>query len=383
MEQFNYDEAADPVVEVAQPEVATSIGSVVNSEQEEKQRILERTKRLEHEAETFFAALEKPDADLIQIKDDFKSLSLNIDNLRTSLPESSDGLPAERLESLSRQAYARTNTFILAVFANGMKVPLRELSEGDSAEIERSANYAGDKTALLLRRISNPNIHNQLSRLLLLDNNCDLYAEKTFSAEDVSRNLSETLALVSKDTPITFSGEAPSANRGEGMRENMDILWQSPKAFGQYGVEQKNYTEAHEKGHTLRKVQSLAAKKYIEKGFNFGRLFTSISQEGVSRLVEYCKSLDPESADSITNMDAIIGLVQYLSDPVEIIERMSQLKNYFGMTGDEVFTREHLRYAREHYIKDTKLDNFMQEFFLSITPETEDAFLVLINTCGI
>ncbi len=365
MEQFNYGETVYPF-----------------AEQEERLRILGRTERLEQEAETFFVRLEEPTADLVQVKDNFKSLSLKIENLRISLPDGFDESITGRLKGLSGQVYARTSTFIQGVFDTGMKVPLPGSFEGNSAEIERSANYAGDKTALLLGRISNPNIHNQLSRLLLLDNNCDLYAEKTFSAEDVSRNISETLALVSKDTPITFSGEAPSANRGEGMRENMDILWEAPKMFGQiYGVEQKSYTEAHEKGHTLRKIRSLAAAKHFGRGFNFESL--PVSQDRISKLVEYYKSLDPESADSITEETAVAGLVEYLSDPVEIIERMSQLKNYFGMTGDEVFTREHLLYVREHYINDTKLDNFMHEFFLSITPETEDTFLALINTCGV
>ncbi len=62
---------------------------------------------------------------------------------------------------------------------------------------------------------------------------------------------------------------------------------------------------------------------------------------------------------------------------------MSQLKCYFGMNGDEVFTPEHLVYAREHYVTDTGLDNLMTQFFQAITPETENGFLELINTSGI
>ncbi len=61
---------------------------------------------------------------------------------------------------------------------------------------------------------------------------------------------------------------------------------------------------------------------------------------------------------------------------------MSQLKNYFGMSGNELFTAEHLRYARKHYIPDTGVDNNMRQFFQAITPEAEGEFLKVINSCG-
>lgn len=50
---------------------------------------------------------------------------------------------------------------------------------------------------------------------------------------------------------------------------------------------------------------------------------------------------------------------------------------------DEKFTKEHLRYAKEHYIADTGLDNGMAFFFQAISPEKEDAFLEIINNSGI
>ena len=74
---------------------------------------------------------------------------------------------------------------------------------------------------------------------------------------------------------------------------------------------------------------------------------------------------------------------RYLFSARELAERMSQLKNYYGMRGDEQFTKEHLDYARAHYIKDIGLDNHMRKFFAAITPEKEEMFLKLINTAGI
>ena len=52
------------------------------------------------------------------------------------------------------------------------------------------------------------------------------------------------------------------------------------------------------------------------------------------------------------------------------------------MRGDEVFTKEHLDYAREHYIKDRGFDN-MSELFQMITPEKEERFLEVINSVGV
>ena len=75
--------------------------------------------------------------------------------------------------------------------------------------------------------------------------------------------------------------------------------------------------------------------------------------------------------------------IQYLFSGPEVAERMSQLKNYFGIKDSEHFTREHLEYARQHYITDTGMDNRMRHFFQAITPETEVAFIELINSSGI
>ena len=63
----------------------------------------------------------------------------------------------------------------------------------------------------------------------------------------------------------------------------------------------------------------------------------------------------------------------------ELVARMSQLKNYFGFKGNEPFTKEHLAYAREHYIQDTGLDNNMKSFFEAVPSEKEDEFILVMN----
>jgi len=62
------------------------------------------------------------------------------------------------------------------------------------------------------------------------------------------------------------------------------------------------------------------------------------------------------------------SFLNYLTMPDEIIERMSQLRNYFGLSAKDVFTPEHLEYARAHYVSDTGLDNQMSLLMNVVTP---------------
>jgi hypothetical protein len=61
---------------------------------------------------------------------------------------------------------------------------------------------------------------------------------------------------------------------------------------------------------------------------------------------------------------------------------MSQVKNYFGMSGFEEFTQEHLDYVRKNYVQDTgSYGPQIQPFFDSITDD--EKFINLMNTLGI
>lgn len=118
---------------------------------------------------------------------------------------------------------------------------------------------------------------------------------------------------------------------------------------------QKMIIEAHEKGHGVRDFQGSDATE-----------IRSVLDASVLRERE-------ELAGSETRF------ANYLQNPDEIIERMAQLKNYFGFRGNEPFTKKHLEYAKAHYVTDTGLDNTMSHFFGAITPETEDRFLEVMN----
>jgi len=82
---------------------------------------------------------------------------------------------------------------------------------------------------------------------------------------------------------------------------------------------------------------------------------------------------DNEVGDKITKQTT------YLQKGDELMARMAQLKNYYGFKGDEVFTKEHLDYAKEHYVTDVGLDNSMSSMMHIITPKTEVNFIRLMN----
>ncbi len=273
----------------------------------------------------------------------------------------------------------RVNEVFQRLFDGEMLGPEHVRAAVSNEQVEINANYSGDKTLLMLGRLSDQKIHEQLARLLYLDKKYDIYLEDAPSLQDIERIMELRISLASASTPVTYSGEMPSASGLEDVRENMDILWRIPGIFGEHGIEQVNTIEAHEKGHSVRKIHSLAAGVYVRRGFDLKQL--NISQERVGPLLEYFKKQNPE--EDVTAEIVKEAILYYLNNPMELVERMSQLKNYFGMSGSEIFTKKHLYYAKEHYVLDTRMDNFMTDFFNVITPETEDAFIEVMNNCGI
>ncbi len=69
----------------------------------------------------------------------------------------------------------------------------------------------------------------------------------------------------------------------------------------------------------------------------------------------------------------------YLRNSDELLARMAQFKNYFGMRGADTFQAEHLEYLRANYVKDTGLDNGISVMLSMITAGTEAQFIKLMN----
>jgi hypothetical protein len=121
---------------------------------------------------------------------------------------------------------------------------------------------------------------------------------------------------------------------------------------------QKDVIAAHEAYHGMVKVP-VSAQAVLSKAFD--------------NEVYYDEIVDGE------------GLRQpgYLQKPDELMARMAQLKNYFGMKGEEEFTKDHLDYARAQYVEDTGLDNSMSIVFRIVSPKTEPDFLRAMNSLPI
>jgi hypothetical protein len=272
--------------------------------------------------------------------------------------------------------------------------PLRS-SEGKSGEgdespknkeenIEEQANYQGNDSLLLFERLSNPVIRGQIVELLYeaekaeaglprqlvtrdAAGNFDLTKTEPYkpqSREEIERTFEENLAQIQTSTAIHYTKEG-----GDVDSIPIGLELHGKKVDAKY----MSAVEAHEKGHRIRPYNSNFLDAYFSSGFDFDAM--SLTAE---EMLVY-KRIHPTRTEA-----EISGLVkESLSTAVEIAERMSQLKNYFGFRGDEEFTSAHLAYARVHYFEDTGIDNGMRQFFQAITPKTESEFLRLINSSGI
>lgn len=273
--------------------------------------------------------------------------------------------------------------------------------------IEQQANYEGSWTNLMCERLRNPEIRKQVIDLLVEQDQAtideakkavekrkkqgeafkktfsdiltDINAEKkSTSRKQFEEQFEETFQKIIKNTPTSFSKKMPNSGGGPEGREILNLRWSIPKTGKRPTRRQWDILKSHEKGHKLRLYNAFYTGEKFWKAFDFS--FVELTEQDCE---DYRKHGETDDAKLKTNDEIKNIVVDYLKFPMEIAERMSQLKNYFGLTGTDKFTKEHLAYAREHYIKDTEFDNEMTQFFQAITPEKEDAFIELINSAGI
>lgn len=261
----------------------------------------------------------------------------------------------------------------------------KNITSLDNRTVEQRANFEGDWTGLLKDRLLDPEIKKQFiaKRQQYIDSLSPDYASMMpYATGELATQIQDAQKILIKDyyqqqidnyekniehvfsgTDIVIKKEpwmnAADLGRNEYGKQGtmvLDAKREKSDGFTEIDVSklnnhQKNIFESHEKGHGVR---------------------------------DYRAQDVPEILATLDMKDfPMNGIKQYFSDPIEIIERMSQLKNYFQFKGDEKFTHEHLEYARQNYIHDTGLDNEMTWFFKGITPETEKQFLEVMNTYGI
>lgn len=234
--------------------------------------------------------------------------------------------------------------------------------------IEVSANYPGDWTGLLYERMTDP-----VSREKFIA--CRTEAMEAMKDGEVGKldkeeafkkyyqnqidHYDETIAQVFSYTRI---GNEHPQTLGKSLNiGDPGVVYSGAhhKDGTPLTTRQKNIIEAHEKGHGLRDFESPIDGREI-------RLV--IDEEENKKLEEAKPRKDGNSYSP-----------EYLRDAREIIERMAQFKNYFGMGAADAFEKKHLDHIREHYVTDTELDNGITDLLTCVTPKTEAAFLSVIN----
>ncbi len=261
----------------------------------------------------------------------------------------------------------------------------REREEQKS--VESQANYEGNDTVLLLERVKHPIIKDQIIDLLFQCGADEAIKEAVEmvvgeyvapSREQIGEELEKRLHAVETDTPIIFENKQPGAGRmfGGMEREFLPLNWRFPSGAS-LTPKQKSIIEAHEKGHVIRPYSGTLFRVHFSPGFD--RKAPIFTEEDY----EMEKNVEGKRLNRMTYKRAKQRFLQYLFMGAEVAERMSQLKNYFGFQGNQKFTKEHLNYAKEHYVRDTEFDNRMSHFFQAITSEKEEEFLRLMNSSGI
>ena len=331
-----------------------------------------------------FDELQLTNPDITHIKNTFFDLVGDLVELRLAISEkfSANCVECQEVKSFEGAVRSETTSLFQELFNEEM-LNINCIDNGQNLsfeQIEESANYEGNKTLLMVERLRNEEINNQLVQLLYLDKKYNLQKLSKTSQSTVKEKALEMISDVSNHTPITFTSDSPESSDIDGVRESMGIFFDGIGVLSVYGNSQKNIAEAHEKGHTIRKVKSAPLMEYLTNSFDFDVM--EVPDGRINSTKKYILGSDPKKKE-LSDNEVVEGLKEYLMDPMELIERMSQLKNYFGISDNSIFTKEHLNYARLHYVEDTKLDNNMTEFFSIITSKTEDSFLDSINKCGI
>ncbi|KND48640.1 MAG: hypothetical protein AB200_02845 [Parcubacteria bacterium C7867-005] len=196
------------------------------------------------------------------------------------------------------------------------------------------------------------------------------------SREKIEKELDEDIRQIESVTEVDYTTNEPTIS-------SIPLNWTVPWTGERATPKQMSIIEAHEKGHRTRFYDT--ATDTLQQGFDLSKVqFTQEYYDLLKRNSEN-RTDKPEDSELELSLDDMrqTYLNHYLFTGMEIAERMSQLKNYFGFKADEKFTQAHLDYARTHYIDDTGMDNGMTLFFQGITPETEGRFIELINTSGI
>ncbi|MEO5691264.1 MAG: hypothetical protein ABIQ64_03710 [Candidatus Saccharimonadales bacterium] len=238
-------------------------------------------------------------------------------------------------------------------------------AEMESRSLEASANFMGNWMNLQQDRMKSEAFKHKLEHWMNLDAQTaqpsfgDVYryakpdeiksriADYDLNVEKVYSSVQHVEASVQHKAPTDLGTSPNYAQTG--------VVFSDAVKDGQtLSGRQKDIIAAHEAHHGIV-LASYGFREAVNKGVDITQPF---GEEG--------------------NRDRMPS--KYRQSGHEVLARMAQLKNYFGMDGDQQFSKAHLDYARSHYVVDTGLDNSMSELFKLITPDTEPTFIDNMNS---
>lgn len=243
---------------------------------------------------------------------------------------------------------------------------VREVVEIPDAGFDSSkANYEGNWSELALYRMAGPDFRQKFIQWIeeTSDTLPSQPTERVSIAKGSSsdyrdniKNFSQLHEAVSSHinyVPSDLYGKKPS-NFGKSTGIGKPAIVFSDSILTS---RQKDIIAAHEMHHSLIAAQGDTPRRIVLPAFD------------TNKVADWNDEQRDQGGNNMTPYS-------YMSDPRELMARMAQLKNYYGMANNEQFTDEHLHYAKDHYISDTGLDNSMTLFFRMII---DHKFISLIN----
>lgn len=325
------------VSEKIQPEVANPVTELAHTEKEVLTEYKIDNNNLNQEISSTEICLEKLTSQILKVRE---KLELNNNN--------------ETLESIPSVA--------------DIKKQLQSLSE---KKIKVSSNYPGNWTNLLMERMLNPVTKQKFIKIreasMISMNDGEpgpLDKPKTFS-NYYQKQIDEY------DQNITYVFSRTNINKAKKSDKEPNHL-----GMGSYGESGVVFSDANYNNNDLTPRQKDIINSH-EKGHGLRDFYSPIEKMEISQVIDSKVIAEAEQRKKENNPNA--RFLNYLARPEEIIERMSQLKNYYGFSAKDVFTLNHLEYAKINYVSDTGLDNQMSIFMNAVTPETIKSFLKVIN----
>lgn len=306
---------------------------------------------------------ERPDVlDITQLEDEMhrteELTQERFASIDASVPEEIAKRVKERLRlSADMESIRRERADMVLLLREAIDYVERERAELSDDHLRERANFQGNWGELLRARLEHPIGYVKFAMRKLahleslrvgeparfLDKKTDF---QSYSVQQI-REYDDVLQRVFSLTEVVSGGTTDAKKLG----------------VGGYDKQPKVYTDAHKNDVTLTKRQRGIIEAH-EAGHGV-RQFLGSDGEEVRSLVD--QNLLPSN------------LKGYLGNAEEIAERMAQLKNYFGMSATDDFSRQHLEYARKNYVKDVGLDNDMTAFMDAIPEDRTEKFIELMN----